>query len=387
VLHTVYAWLRRHPRWADTLVAAVPFGLSMLDPRLPPVDLLAAVAICAPLVVRRRFPAALMLWVFAIGLLQLVTHARIWFYDVSIIIVIYTVTVAGPRWAARLAVCGGVTGGVLAALAYSHPPDPTSRVMGTALIVSPVVVAWLLGDNLRVRRAYLAELEERADRLERERDTQARMAVARERARIARELHDVVAHNVSVMVVQADGAGCALEDGELADTADAIQAIGRTGRTALGEMRLLLGLLRSSGENPDGYAPQPDVGRIEELIGQVPLPVELTVRGTPHPPPPGVGLAAYRIVQEALTNTMKHAGPRVSVAVELAYAADGLRIVVTDDGPGPPPGGPPGHGIVGMRERAAMFGGSVLAGARPGGGFQVRAWLPWQLDLTGGRAA
>jgi signal transduction histidine kinase len=387
VLHTVYAWLRRHPRCADTLVAALPFGLSMVDPRPFPTYPLTAIALCAPLVVRRRYPVAVLLWVFGVGLLQVLTHSRIWFYDISIVIAIYTVTVAGPRWAARLAFFGGMTGGVVAALVYSHPPDPSSRVMGTALVVSPVVVAWLLGDNLRVRRAYLAGLEERAARLERERDAQARIAVAQERARIARELHDVVAHNVSVMVVQADGAGCALDEGELADTAEAIEAIGRTGRTALGEMRLLLGLLRSSTETD--YAPQPDVGRIEELIGQVPLPVELTMQGVPRRPPPGVGLAAYRIVQEALTNAMKHAGPRASAAVRLEYETDGLRIAVTDDGPGPVPGGSPGHGIAGMRERAAMFGGSVEAGARPGGGFQVSAWLPWagSEELSGGRAA
>ena len=361
-------------------MAAFPFGFAMLTDAVPPTAVVLATVLCAPLMVRRRYPVAVLLWVFAIGLGQLLTDRPARLYDFSIIIAIYTVAERGPRWAARLGLWGGLLGAVLAALEWSHAPDGSYRLMGMAVVAAPVAVAWTLGDNLRIRRAYLAGLEERAARLERERDTQARIAVAQERARIARELHDVVAHNVSVMVVQADGAGCALADGELIDTAQAIDAIGHTGRTALAEMRLALGVLRSCDDAGQEYHPQPDAAGITELAGQVPLPVEVTVAGSPRALPPGLGLAAYRIVQEALTNTMKHAGPGTAVRLQVDYAADGMRIEVADDGilppAGPGSGNGSGHGILGMRERAAMFGGTVSAGPAPGGGFRVRAWLP-----------
>jgi signal transduction histidine kinase len=376
VLQHVSGRLRRHPRWADSLVAAFLLGFSLLAYEVGPMAVVLAIVLCVPLVVRREYPVAVLLWVFTIGFGQLVTNTPARLHDFSIIIAIYTVTERGPRWAARLGVWGGLLGAVLAALEWSRAPDGTYRLVGMAVVAAPVVVAWTLGDNLRIRRAYLAGLEERAARLEREREARDRVAVAQERARIARELHDVVAHNVSVMVVQADGAGCALADGELADTARAIDAIGRTGRTALAEMRLALGVLRSSEGTGEGYAPQPDVTGIEELAGQVPLPVEVTVQGEPRALPPGLGLAAYRIVQEALTNTMKHAGPGAAVSVRLGYEDGGMRVVVADDGSGLMADGDSGHGIVGMRERAAVFGGTVRTGERADGGFQVEAWLP-----------
>ncbi len=370
----LYVLLRRHPRWADALLAALPFGFGLLADNARPRSVALAAVLCVPLIVRRSYPVAVLSWVFTIGLGQLLTDTPARLYDFSIIIAIYTVAERGPRWAVWPAVWGGLLGAVLATLAWSRAVDGTYRLIGMAVVAAPVVVAWALGDNLRIRRAYLAGLEERAARLERERDAQARIAVARERARIARELHDVVAHNVSVMVVQADGAGCALADGEFGDTAQAIDAIGRTGRTALAEMRLALGVLRSTEEADQGFAPQPDVGAIADLAEQAPLPVAVTVQGEPCPLPPGLGLAAYRIVQEALTNTMKHAGPGAAAAVRLGYEKGGLRVVIDDDGVGPQDGA--GHGVLGMRERAALFGGTVRAGAGPYGGFRVEAWLP-----------
>jgi signal transduction histidine kinase len=374
----LYAWFRRHPRWVDVLIAMGPGVASVLVEGPRPGVLALAAALSLPLVVRRRQPVVVMLWVYGVGLSQLVAGWPVRLHDFSIIIAVYTVCVYGPAWAVRLALWGGITGGVLAALEWSHPPDEADRYLGMALVCSPVVVAWALGGNIRTRRAYLAGLEERAARLERERDARARAAVAEERARIARELHDVVAHNVSVMVVQADGAGCALEEGDLADTAQAIEAIGRTGRTALAEMRLLLGVLRQAEPDEGVLAPQPGLTAVHDLAGQVPLPVEITVTGEVGAAPPGVGLTAYRIVQEALTNTMKHAGPGASVTVRVDRDGDGLQIVVDDDGRGVVDDGhAPGQGLLGMRERAALFGGSVTAGARPGGGFRVAARLPW----------
>ena len=372
----MYAWLRRHPVWMDAAIALAPFGLGLLAERHLGFNVVLALAVCVPLIWRRRHPAAVLLWTFTVGLGQLVTgfHARM--YDFGIVMAIYSAAAYGPRWSAQLGVLGGMLGGTLAALEWSRPPSETDRWIGVAVVCAPVVVAWAVGDNLRIRRAYLAELEERAARLERERDAQARIAVAAERARIAREMHDVVAHNVSVIVVQADAAGCALADRDLPETATAIDAIARTGRSALTEMRFLLGVLRDA--SGDGaYEPQPGVHGIGELAEQVPIPVTLRIEGDLREPPPGVGLAAYRIVQEALTNTIKHAGSRVRATIDLRYTEEAIEIMVDDDGHGPLPGGEPGHGLAGMRERAGLFGGTVTAGARPGGGFRVRARLPW----------
>jgi signal transduction histidine kinase len=250
----------------------------------------------------------------------------------------------------------------------------------------PFALAWVLGDSIRTRRAYFAQLEERAARLEREREAQSKVAVAAERARIARELHDVVAHNVSVMVVQADGAAYVL-DAAPDQAKKALETISSTGRQALAEMRRLLGVLRT-GEHEEGgeYVPQPDVQQIEDLVEQCRghgLPVDFKVEGTPRPLPSGVELTAYRIVQEALTNTRKHGGPNAGASVRLVYFDDGLGLLVEDDGKGAPhelyeEGGfdGQGHGLIGMRERVGMVGGTLDAGPRPGGGFRISALLP-----------
>ncbi|MEU8350998.1 sensor histidine kinase, partial [Streptomyces sp. NPDC048845] len=238
----------------------------------------------------------------------------------------------------------------------------------------------------RTRRAYYAQLEERAARLEKEREAQAKMAVAAERARIARELHDVVAHNVSVMVVQADGAAYVL-DSSPEQTKQALETISGTGRKALAEMRRLLGVLRTGETTESGeYVPQPDVGQLDDLVEQVRgagLPVDYQVSGSPRPLASGVELTVYRIVQEALTNTRKHGGPNVGATVRLAYQDGELELLVEDDGRGAQrelyeEGGTDGlgHGLIGMRERVGMVGGSLDAGPRPGGGFRISAVLP-----------
>lgn len=244
----------------------------------------------------------------------------------------------------------------------------------------------MLGDSIRTRRAYYAQLEERAARLEKEREAQSKVAVAAERARIARELHDVVAHNVSVMVVQADGAAYVM-DASPEQARQALETISGTGRQALAEMRRLLGVLRTGepGEEND-YVPQPDVEQIDELVEQVRgagLPVDFKVVGSPRQLPSGVELTAYRIVQEALTNTRKHGGPDVGASVRLTYFDDGLGLLVEDDGRGAQremyqDGGADGsgHGLIGMRERVGMVGGTLDAGPRPGGGFRISALLP-----------
>jgi signal transduction histidine kinase len=253
-------------------------------------------------------------------------------------------------------------------------------------IVSNVIIfatAWILGDNLRNRRAYLAGLEDRAARLEREQVEQAHRAVTDERARIARELHDVVAHNVSVMVVQAGAARRMLErDPERAR--EALTSVEGTGRQALDEMRNLLGVLRTEDEATEQRAPQPSVSHLDSLVAHVReagLPVELVVEGEPRPLMSGVDTSVYRIVQEALTNSLKHAGP-ARAQVMLRYSDHDLRLEVIDDGRGlaadAPVSNGGGHGLVGMRERVALFGGEIQAGPRRGGGYMVSARLPFE---------
>jgi signal transduction histidine kinase len=236
---------------------------------------------------------------------------------------------------------------------------------------------------MRYRRAYYANLEERAATLERDRDAQSRIAAAAERARIARELHDVVAHNVSVMVVQADGAAYALGT-DPGRAREALAAISATGRQALTEMRVLLGVLRRDDEAQPAVtaavAPMPGLGQLDELLDQARaagLPVSCVVEGDPRPLPDGAALVAYRIIQESLTNTRKHAGPGAQANVLLRYTPAGVELAVADNGQGRAAvTDGAGHGLTGMRERAAMYGGSILAGPRPGGGFQVTALLP-----------
>jgi signal transduction histidine kinase len=237
--------------------------------------------------------------------------------------------------------------------------------------------SWLVGDNVRTRRAYTAELEERAARLEREREEQAVRAVAQERARISRELHDVVAHHVSVIAVQA---GAASEEATTDPAREALGLIQQTSRQVLAELRSMLDVLRAD-EAGLGLAPQPSLGEVDQLVAQsrtAGLPVELVINGQRRELPAIVDLAAYRIVQEALTNTRTHAGP-AHARVELRYTDDALALEVTDDGraaAGQPGNGGGGRGLIGMRERVAMVDGRLEAGPRPGGGFRVAAVLP-----------
>jgi signal transduction histidine kinase len=218
----------------------------------------------------------------------------------------------------------------------------------------------------------------RRRRIVREREIATRQAVAAERATIARELHDVVAHHMSVMVVQA-GAARAVSDSDPAATAEALRQIEASGRTGLTEMRRLLEVLKAEGDG-NGKAPQPGLERLDELLEAMRasgLPVETVVEGEPRPLPPGVDLSAYRIVQEALTNVLRHAAG-ANARVVVRYQQDAVELEVADDGPGPAEDleAAGGHGLIGMRERVQLFGGEVEAGPRPGGGFLVRARLP-----------
>ncbi|MEV3990146.1 sensor histidine kinase [Streptomyces sp. NPDC049837] len=395
-MQRLYDFIRRHPTGVDSFWAVMLLGFSSLwvaqapdgaEPRLLAAGLV--LLLCLALALRRRAPDKMLLLVAVIGVAQLALNIEVNPADFAMLVVIYTVAAQGdgPRWAARLALVGGVCAAPLAQVRWPEPNVSTAgKVFFTVVMTVPFVLAWVLGDSMRTRRAYFAQLEERATRLEKEREAQAKVAVAAERARIARELHDVVAHNVSVMVVQADGAAYVL-DTSPDQAKQALETISTTGRQALAEMRRLLGILRT-GEPQDSedYVPQPDVQQIEDLVEQVRnagLTVDFRVEGTPRPLPSGVELTAYRIVQEALTNTRKHGGPDAGASVRLVYFDDGLGLLVEDDGRGAAhelyeDGGADGrgHGLIGMRERVGMVGGTLDAGPRPGGGFRISALLP-----------
>ncbi|KOU56593.1 histidine kinase [Streptomyces sp. MMG1533] len=392
----LYDFLRRHPTWVDSFWAVFLFGISVVGETArqeargtdsPAVVVPIVLLLCLVIALRRRMPEKMLLLAIGLGVAQLALNVETTAADFAMLVIVYTVAATGARWASRVALAVGLCAAPLATLRW--PNEDTSALGNLALMIFqavPFALAWVLGDSIRTRRAYFAQLEERNARLEKEREAQAKVAVAAERARIARELHDVVAHNVSVMVVQADGAAYVL-DAAPDQAKKALETISSTGRQALAEMRRLLGVLRT-GEHQEGgeYVPQPDVEQIDDLVEQCRgsgLPVDFKIEGTPRPLPSGVELTAYRIVQEALTNTRKHGGPNAGASVRLVYFDDGLGLLVEDDGKGAPhelyeEGGADGagHGLIGMRERVGMVGGTLDAGPRPGGGFRISALLP-----------
>ncbi|MFD7436557.1 sensor histidine kinase [Streptomyces sp. NPDC059861] len=395
-MQRLYDFLRRHPTWVDGFWALVLFGISVVGGAtteessrsdLPAFVVPITLVLCLVLALRRRMPEKMLVLAAAVGVAQLALDVGRLPANFAMLVIVYTVAAIGERWASRFALAGGLCAAPLAQIRWPEPQTSVAGNIALAIFLTvPFALAWVLGDSIRTRRAYFAQLEERAARLEKEREAQSKVAVAAERARIARELHDVVAHNVSVMVVQADGAAYVL-DAAPDQAKKALETISSTGRQALAEMRRLLGVLRT-GEHQEGgeYVPQPDVEQIEDLVEQCRasgLPVDFKIEGTPRPLPSGVELTAYRIVQEALTNTRKHGGPNAGASVRLVYFDDGLGLLIEDDGKGAPhelyeDGGldGQGHGLIGMRERVGMVGGTLDAGPRPGGGFRISALLP-----------
>jgi signal transduction histidine kinase len=329
------------------------------------------IALAVPVVFRRAYPVAAFAAAIVAGALQVLLNFSPNPTDLAIVILLYTLAAYTPRRISitGLAIC--LAGSAVAVLRWmpGRLSMLDSLLVGSIMFAGPSLIAWVFGDSMRYRRAYYTNLEDRAARLEAERDAQAQIAAAAERARIARELHDVVAHNVSVMVVQADGASYAL--GSDPDRA----------RQALAEMRRMLGVLRRDEDGTEpGRAPLPGIGQLGELLEQTRatgLAVSFTVEGVPQPLADGAALVAYRIVQESLTNTRKHGGPRASAEVTLRYLEDALLLRITDDGQGADAASDgAGHGLTGMRERVAVYGGWVQAGPCPSGGYHVTALLP-----------
>ncbi len=361
--------------------------LAVIAQREQPVDYLFVVLVSLPLALRRRFPRAAVLVIFAVGVVQALVGVRIGIYDAALLFALYTAVGSTDRrfglialGAALLAVAvGAATGWWGWVDRQLGPATGWLRVATTAGAGVLVLVTWALGERLRSARLGAIAVAERAVRLEREREQQAELVAAAERARIAREMHDVIAHGLSVMIVQADGAAYVV-DTSPGTARQALEQISATGRESLGQMRNLLGLLRS-GPTLEGTTanPQPDLDDLEALLAEARAAgatVELRRAADLGPLPALTSLTAYRIVQEGLTNARKHGGAEVLVAID--RDREGIRIRVRDRGA---PGGQgrltqqPGHGLTGVRERVAAVGGTVTAGPQ-GTGFVLDAWLP-----------
>jgi signal transduction histidine kinase len=330
-----------------------------------------------PLAVRRRTPAAALLiaaGALVVGAL-LVSHSQGVPVAVflALLIAFYSV---GAHCDDRRSYFAGVFAVVAIAAADIARPGSFSASGTRPAAWLVFAIAWLVGRDLRRRRQRVAELEDRAEQLEREREEQAQLAVAEERGRIARELHDVIAHGVSVIVVQAQAGPHLVGDPQR--VVGVFRAIESSGRDALVELRRLLGILRS-GDEQLAIGPQPGLGSLQSLVEQVRasgLPVELRIEGEPVHLPAGIDLSAYRIVQEALTNIVKHAGD-AEAEVVIRYRTRELELEVVDDGRSAVESvNGSGHGLIGMRERVALYGGTLEAGRRDGGGYAVRARLP-----------
>ena len=356
--------------------AAIVLSTTNEVPRLSAIRtpwFIAVVIPLASLLVRRRYPLVTMGIIFAALIAEALLHSPI-VVQPLVLVAVYTAASRLP-WRTSVIISVGTFAAYLAAEAFSRGELTFPNVI-TSLV--PMAGAYVVGAYVGTRVAYIDSLQARAVQLDRERELLAQRAVAEERVRIARELHDVVAHNLSLITVQAGALQTQVSaDSEAHATAEIIS---RTGRQAMDEMRRMLGVLRlGDGGAALGHAPQPSVTDIAALVDETRtagVAVALHIEGDPRPLPPGIDLSAYRIVQEALTNVLRHAGP-ARCTVRVIYTADALELRITDDGQranGNSNGA--GHGLIGMRERVALFGGEFFAGPVPGGGFAVQATLP-----------
>ena len=330
-----------------------------------------------PLAARRRFPGTVLALCVASALAFAALFMMPVFLGPAILVAVYSVAAYGDRWVS-------LAGLVVAELGLGAVQLTPGRFERSSLLLflGVIAVAWVLGHFVGDRQVYAARLEERTAELEQAREELARRAVVEERLRLARELHDVVAHAMSVIAVQS-GVGAHVAASQPEEVGKALAAIEATSRGALTELRRLLGVLRQDSEPQASLMPVPGLANLDSLlaeVGKAGLAVRVRVEGTPTPLPAGVDLSAYRIVQEALTNVVKHAGP-AHAQVTIGYRDQDVTVEVIDDGRGAlTPAGDgrvgTGHGLIGMRERVAAFGGDLEVGPRPGGGFRVAARLP-----------
>lgn len=381
------SWLRERIWLVDLLVALGVFLYNL--PTMPTAALhliddpgsyialaVLSLVICAVYLWRRRYPLAVLITMLAVACAQFFFGAPVIMADVMLLFALYNVA---TRFAWRVSLPAAAA--VVCWLLIAVVPNLSAYYLDLGQLGALVVITiwvWTWGTLVRIRRDHVAGLRERAEQLEREREAQTRIAVAEERARIAGEIHDIVSHSLSVVVVMSEGAA-AKTGSEPERAKEAMLTVRDTGRTALAEMRRMLGVLRD--DEPGSQAPQPGIGDLERLVEEssaAGVPTVLFVEGTPADVPESVGLAVYRVVQEALTNTRRHAGPGSRADVRLRYDDEGVQVRVTDDGTAPvaaPATG--GHGLVGMRERVTAHGGAFRAGPRAeGDGFEVTAVFP-----------
>jgi signal transduction histidine kinase len=400
-LEQVIKWLRARPLVEDSLLAAVvaPFAVwsiyvivdatrkpQALSTWLAVVLVLAVVVEPVALTFRRVAPLPSFVAVSAASLVQTVLPGSPPMMPslVAFLFSLFAYCAYGRRQAPVLGLAVGAVGAgmITAQLVLSGQVDLGGiRLIPLYLsLLAAVLTAWSLGLFRRIQLAYVAALEERAVRAEADREERARRAVLDERARIAREMHDVLAHSLAVIISQAQGGQYAART-DPARATETLATIAEAGRQALADTRGLLGLLRADSPSTiaNGWNPQPTLRELPELLDRVRtagLTVDYTELGSAFPLGPAAELALYRLVQEALTNTLKHAGPGAEAAVRFDWNDDGLTLTVSDTGRGCEPDNNGGRGLIGMRERLAVVGGSVAAGPGPEGGFVVRAWLP-----------
>ena len=396
-------WARTHPRAMDAALAAAVLlcmiAASFADPngghggtptwgtRSP--DALSVVLMtlgAAALVLRRGAPMTVLAATAAVTLAELVTGEPRAPVAMSAVVALYTVAATTDRpttWRVGLATMAVLTGSAMLA---GPLPWYAQENLG---IFAWTGMAAAAGDAVRSRRAFVDAIRERAERAERTREEEARRRVAEERLRIARDLHDVVAHHIALVNVQA-GVAAHVMDKRPDQAKEALSHVREASRSALNELRATVGLLRQSGDPEAPTEPAPGLDRLEDLVGtfrNAGLPVEVACAERATGLPAAVDLAAYRIIQEALTNVRKHAGVEATAEVSVVRVGPNIEVTVLDDGPGTEQPSPDsgGHGLLGMRERVAAFGGCCSAGPRYGGGFRVHAILPVQAHATEGR--
>ncbi|MGX1372109.1 signal transduction histidine kinase [Streptomyces canus] len=380
-------WVARHERIADALPAVallvVAVGAAAAgdsgwhEPRAAGVAWTALS--CVPLVFRSRWPLPVVVLTLAVDLTAMAVAPDRVLAPAASLVAVYTLATRSDR---RTAWTVGVLAAVAVAGVYAAGHQEPLLVGTSLLRLDFVIAATALGDAVRSRRLHLARVEERAERAERTRETEARRRVTEERVRIARDLHDVVAHHITLVNAQA-GVAHHLMRTDPDRAYEALAHIKETSRAALDELRATVGLLRQPDDAPDSRAPLPGLADLDTLVGGIRaggLSVTVSRTGLVRPVAPATELTAYRIVQESLTNTHKHARA-AHAEVLLDYGASTLRVTVSDDGrPRAPKGPGTGHGLIGMRERATAIGGTLTAGPQPDGGFRVVAELP--LSLT-----
>lgn len=377
-------WFQQHPRTVDLVVVLAVFAYnlpiqfgSVPDDLWSGTGVVLSVGLCGPYLLRRRYPVGAFVAVQTVAFVQVLLGVELMPADLMLLFVVYNLAVK-TRWAFSVVATVVTLGWLLAVTVPTMARDHLS-VGDVGVLFTIVVWAWTWGFLVQNRRRYIESLRQRAEQLEREKATEAAMAAVTERTRIAREIHDIVSHGLSVVVVMSDGAAKTVDSApEQAKTA--MLGVRDTGRAALADMRRMLGVLRN--DEPGSRAPQPGIAELDRLVEDsavAGLPVSFSVAGESgvEPIPTSVDLAVFRIVQEALTNARRHAGPEVTrVDVRIAYQEDTIEVSVVDDGKGPAGCDGTGRGLIGMRERVAAHGGVLRTGARPGGGFEVVASLP-----------